>query len=102
VNQGKDDAQHDARHATSEPEPSSRNRPMTRVPGRGAGWGGRLRVPSDPRVLAPDAYGDLGASGRYASRRLRMCSSSIGQHLVKEPTEIDGTHRYSCDCPNRP
>jgi hypothetical protein len=26
----------------------------------------------------------------------------IGQHLVKEPTEPNGTPRYSCDIANRP
>jgi hypothetical protein len=32
--------------------------------------------------------------------RMQLLEGDIGQHLVKEPTEPNGTPRYSCDIAN--
>lgn len=43
------------------------------------------------------ALGDGRAPSR--SDRAQLLAADRGQHLVKEPTELGGTRRYSCDTP---
>jgi hypothetical protein len=58
------------------------------------------QCPTTP--VLDDAPEDLGGRRRAPSQKRHPIRpvSGDGQHLVKEPTEPDGTRRYSCDTVN--
>ena len=51
-------------------------------------------------LMQPDADASVAQTDVTSSPSAVVSPARSGQHVVKEPTEPNGTHRYSCDIPH--